>query len=775
MSCIATFVVNPNSGTSIDFSIEVPGTQESLSQKDLLSIIEQINKKDNKTEEEEKFLKEIEELFTLINQSNLMSQQVVKTNFVTGKQLQGNKSMSEFIGEHGGGQWTQKMFSDVGVALDTKNILFINPTNNNLTSYINKDGQALFIVPNNKYQIDSFFKVIYLQSILIKDAAIHAKDLREILKGQAPKEDDDIKFIQKFVLRYFSDKNFISNSYSRQHIDQWFNSLLMFEGKKLSIDEDFNAIVKNGKISKKDFEKYLNKKKTPNKSIQEVLLDINGEDNRQGYLSVERVDENYIVLKPLLKQPQFTVDNINIDFYGISTQPMEEYRGYTIVQHNNKYYISDSSLLQAEDFLGDYSYSNIIYAKNAIDTILNKTLVEGKERTNLRFNSIQNKIKKSPKNKSLLIKHESTKQLYKVGELIKTLDLQLPDKFKTTLKGQVYQFYNDLIEHLQNGQYYKEYFTKYNLKSIIDSKEKLEALIILLNNTKINEHLGEANYSDKVQKEVDKIIKNIQEAKTVVYRVEDIDIDKDSQKITLTKLDTTPVVVKGYRSIKQDLLYIKGHLEENFDIKINLVTTKELLNNSKFRGIVSNPTSTKAFILNSEVYVNMDIANTGDLLHEYGHMVMAYIKSRPETSYIYYKLLDRITQFPDYANKIKYYREVLKDKRSEIDLQEEIFVEAFGKYSGKRVNQWYNSLSKDFQSIEDKFKVAQMHVFQLDPNVQSDIENSTLEDIFKELNSQILVQKQLDKEALNTTIKSRKITNLIAELISAEHIKEDCK
>ena len=184
-------------------------------------------------------------------------------------------------------------------------------------------------------------------------------------------------------------------------------------------------------------------------------------------------------------------------------------------------------------------------------------------------------------------------------------------------------------------------------------------------------------------------------------------------------------------------------------------------------------------------YVNIDKAEMSDLLHEYGHLVLGMLKSTKLQNYI--QMVDKVRSLPDYSEKIQHFRDI-GDTRAEVDLQEEILVNMFGKYMGKGMVQLYSEkfLSESGDFIND-YKHALKNIFGFDSSIDlfdiKDLNNMTIDEALKMMGSTLAfndAQNPFKPEDLKKTKELRTVTNIIKKLIKINQsdnnkgIKEEC-
>ena len=113
-------------------------------------------------------------------------------------------------------------------------------------------------------------------------------------------------------------------------------------------------------------------------------------------------------------------------------------------------------------------------------------------------------------------------------------------------------------------------------------------------------------------------------------------------------------------------------LSDLYGIKFNRVTSSELRLGG-FKEVIPDATRVNAFILNGEIYINMDNANEDAPIHELSHMLLGTLKS---TDYdVYAALVNSVETLDDYDDRLEEF-----PNRTRMDANEEIFVDMFAKH-----------------------------------------------------------------------------------------------
>lgn len=129
-------------------------------------------------------------------------------------------------------------------------------------------------------------------------------------------------------------------------------------------------------------------------------------------------------------------------------------------------------------------------------------------------------------------------------------------------------------------------------------------------------------------------------------------------------------------SVADNLEPMLDRLEELYGISFKRITNDEI-RNSNLSQYVPDATQVNAFILNGEIYINMDNAKVDAPIHELSHLLLGTLRqTNPE---LYMQLVNSVEQYPEYEYELKKYK-----NRSRVDANEEIFVDLFARaYTGQ--------------------------------------------------------------------------------------------
>lgn len=220
---------------------------------------------------------------------------------------------------------------------------------------------------------------------------------------------------------------------------------------------------------------------------------------------------------------------------------------------------------------------------------------------------------------------------------------------------------------------------------------------------------------------------------------------------------------------KQALVPIFQKLGELYGIKYHNITRADIDKDARFKN-VANAKQANAFILDGEIYINMDVADIDAPIHEFSHILLGSVRfQNPE---IYYGLVDVIEQLPNYSELIKQYPNRVKS-----DVNEEIFVTEFSKFITNQTS--YIQELPEFIQDEILYNMKRL----LDSMLMGDISvktiptasliNMSLPDIAELVNSQVFTVSS--QSALSDSQMHRMLNNRKADLINNNELKEDCR
>lgn len=219
---------------------------------------------------------------------------------------------------------------------------------------------------------------------------------------------------------------------------------------------------------------------------------------------------------------------------------------------------------------------------------------------------------------------------------------------------------------------------------------------------------------------------------------------------------------------KQALVPIFNKLAQLYGIQFNYITTDILLSDPMFQN-VTDAKHTNAFVLNGQIFINMDVADVDAPIHEIAHILLGSIKFQNPT--LYESLVNIAEQLPRYSELARNY-----NGRVRSDINEEIFVTELAKFASNK------------QSIIEQLPVyIQEEILYnikrlLDSMLMGDVSvktiptdqllNMSLCDMAKIVNSYSF--HNVSRSVLDDAQMHRMLNNKKAELIKNNELKEEC-
>lgn len=219
---------------------------------------------------------------------------------------------------------------------------------------------------------------------------------------------------------------------------------------------------------------------------------------------------------------------------------------------------------------------------------------------------------------------------------------------------------------------------------------------------------------------------------------------------------------------KRALIPIFNKLGALYGIKFNNVTIADIDNDPKFKG-VTDAKHTNAFILNGDVYINMDVADIDAPIHELSHILLGSVKFQNPN--LYNELVNVVEMLPDYGERVK-----LFPARTRSDVNEEIFVTELSKFIANQ-----SSAIQDLpEYVQDEilYNVKRL----LDSMLMGDVSVRTIPtttltsmslfDIAELVNSDVF--SNISRGSLSDSQMHRMLNNRKSYLMNNNELKEEC-
>lgn len=212
-----------------------------------------------------------------------------------------------------------------------------------------------------------------------------------------------------------------------------------------------------------------------------------------------------------------------------------------------------------------------------------------------------------------------------------------------------------------------------------------------------------------------------------------------------------------------------GKLATLYGIHFKQVYLHDLHNDPMFKDVIAVDPNPKAFILNGQIYINMNNYSVDSPIHELSHMLIGQLRfAKPD---LYMQLISLSEQLPNYEKMARTY-----PNRSRNDINEEIFVTEYSKFiTGQK--SVFDSIDSDI-AYQVQFQVNRMIDTILEGSLG--IRDLKLQDIGKYSLKQIA---DLVNSSKMTSVNSfpledssihRKLNNMKSAMLKSGQLKEVC-
>ena len=212
-----------------------------------------------------------------------------------------------------------------------------------------------------------------------------------------------------------------------------------------------------------------------------------------------------------------------------------------------------------------------------------------------------------------------------------------------------------------------------------------------------------------------------------------------------------------------------GKLATLYGIHFKQVYLYDLHNDPMFKDVIAVDPNPKAFILNGQIYINMNNYSVDSPIHELSHMLIGQLRfAKPD---LYMQLISLSEQRPNYEKMARTYL-----NRSRNDINEEIFVTEYSKFiTGQK--SVFDSIDPDI-AYQVQFQVNRMIDTMLEGSFG--IRDLKLQDIGKYSLKQIA---DLVNSSKMTSVNSfpledssihRKLNNMKSAMLKSGQLKEVC-
>lgn len=632
-----------------------------------------------------------------------------------------------------------------------------------------KEQDERVILPNNSDAITNYIKYRYLMTKKDSDtlksivSSVLSEEFINLIGNENTQKSlnkvaKDANKVQLFLQWYYSDAIFhsVMDNATDNALPKVLESFMYSQDTDVHI-EGLGTLSK-GVIDVSEVSNTLKQEgisSDPMLYIRQKVYEHNSLYTNNQY-SLRYDGDNKMKLIPSTYQESLKQTRVNTRFYSPVVPVYEKYKGFYIYKHGNKFYTSEILVDNLESFLQlietprASQYNSLSYAKQGIVKTYGKSKTFSQSATEIRLILSKNKIinhKNDPINRYII----------EVPDI--DLDGTFTPSYEHALLTQQGHTVASVIYTLENNRQQYGIPAQYDLNEVFDSF------------TNVNIFLYQASKiwatSDNREADIEKLLDKIKNASHTAYRVG----EKNEKQYKYDIIETSEQVSQSsVKPFKNELIYTIENLEKHFGIEIKKINNADILSGA-YKNI-PNIRTAKAFILNGVIHVNVDKASNQDLIHEYGHLMLAMIKNHNIETYL--NIVKTVREHPDYLIKVDSYRKY-SDARALSDIEEEIIVDMFGLHLGKGMEQ---AFSKD---IQKGYLQAVRSVFGLRDNVSiyniSEINQLTLEDAINLMGSILLSENNpfSSQEAVNQTIVPRKVANIIGKMMdSGELIESNC-
>ena len=481
----------------------------------------------------------------------------------------------------------------------------------------------------------------------------------------------------------------------------------------------------------------------------------------------EELSNKGIVIKYIYKATSTIYD---FTYDTIQSMEVIPYNGYRIYKYMGKVFVSRGTLTVGANY---HVANSVDEAKAFIDNRNSELSLSADALLEFKWVKSDQGINEA---KEVIT---SSNKLYQ-GQIVNSIDI--PIKYGTLIySGERYLLGKDIGE-------FKNYIEKHwslskdnanKITEVINTPEKAAILLYKVNELVQLVEIGGKETVDRksndFNKAVSEILENIENADIKHYYIESAKSIQNG-KFKTNEYVVIPVegtVVSNPSDYKHNypmvawMNAVSEKLNEQFGVKINLLTSEEISNNDELQKIGINIISDKAFIYNGEVYVNTTIAKPSDLIHEHVHLLLGILKNTSLDNYV--KLMSHVLSTPEGSKLVKSIKESYPNL-SKIDLAEEAFAKLFSGFIRKKVSQNTSkvfSLSNVNKDVKSIFRYSNI----------TDIESfygKTIQEVFNKFYRDATIELSNTDISFGSTQNSRRITNYIADQIKQGNIKEEC-
>ena len=521
----------------------------------------------------------------------------------------GNATIAETVNISSNPDMFKRLLTEHGVDLNKQNILLstakLSWGNRTPFRTFVKDGKSLTILRPNKESVDTF-----LMSEIVQQAYLNSEDVKHSLVGTLMATLDvlvnsDIRRPQKIIkaIKNSADPGleFIRYFYnSSQFIKALKENGVYYDTKKMledlaDLSELYAPVYSDWQV--KNFAEEVDDGRISVERMNEIQKDLGVEDPITAvqllnnkieygpYFEIKFIGKKEILFKKAKRKPLVEMTVVNSEYYGESVTPVATINGYNIVEYDGKYFISDKIITTVED-LGDRAFNSLNQARGYIEYTVS--------RDSITLTGYRNQVKQGNT-------FESRRKDLNVGDRFVVTDIKL-GKYGNYPGNKILSSWNygEFFSKMKEHPLWKHVVNNLvkdgiSIENILTTPEKIETFLALQDKLADKERYKELynrntpridtpekiEYSTNLAKAALDVIQNAKEA---IYEI----VSKNGTKYGVERVskESIPVYTKKTASFKQELIVISEYLQNNFGVKTNLLTAREI--SDQFKSVIPN-------------------------------------------------------------------------------------------------------------------------------------------------------------------------------------------
>lgn len=454
----------------------------------------------------------------------------------------------------------------------------------------------------------------------------------------------------------------------------------------------------------KAFKEFYKKDKEIPPEVERILTSIENVKKMTGTQIIDALKDIFKLAhefdKEFVFKPKDTVTELGKVFVDNPVTTLNDRYGHTFNKEVNQIKLFDNDYLGYRIYQfkeSDNSPIKYFYTQGIVTGKSYSTMYNSLEEVQQRIRNIDTplykthiKVKQGIGDTVVALK---SLQYYTEGQIIRSLDIELPDVSLNKLEQQIlytetkglnsfYKYFHSFINNpsfirIENGRYVGL------IPETVNTPEKAACFLYLINSKENRPFKSQLNqdYYDMITS----VLNTIKEAKYKYYFVNQVSKNQVAQLIEVNddfdgfkEEDSRPVATVQVLKALQKSLETKL---SGTGIQVKLLTQEELIEDLKAQGVkdAENIGLNKAFLYGNTIYINKTIADISDPLHEYAHVFLGILKAK--NYQLYRNLVTSVLESnPKQAARLQVSLKELYPNLSAYDLEEEIVATMYGRY-----------------------------------------------------------------------------------------------